>query len=112
MKQNSQPMQPIAEIYDEWKVSGQTIAEFSRKKGINPDRLYYRRSYLAGKRKSNVASIAQPVAAGKFVPVADAIGQFAHSSITVTVGKVNITYEVDTDDQLFLKLINLLKVSA
>ena len=112
MKRNSQPLQPIAEIYDEWLASDQNIAEFSRERGINPDRLYYRRSYLAGKRKSNAPTIDQPVRAGKFIPVSDAIDQLAHSSITVTVGKVNITYCVDTDDQLFLKLVNLLKVSA
>jgi hypothetical protein len=109
MKQNSKPKQPIAEIYEEWEASGQTIAEFSRKKSINPDRLYYRRTYLAGKRKQSSHKTDKSATTGRFIQVTPPVVPHIQS-ITVSVGKVNIAYDVDTDDQLFLKLVNLLKV--
>lgn len=97
--------QPIAELYAEWESSGQTIAAFSREKGIKADRLYFRRRSL----KAKPAKPKSTSSSGKFLPM---VLPESACGIAVSIGAAKVQFDASTNEQLFRRVVRLLSEEA
>ena len=97
-----------SELIAECSATGLSIAEFCRQKGIKSE-LFYAWKYRLKKKQADHPTTLS--GSGAFLPLL--VHQNAQpATVTVVVNQVEIHYQVDTDDQLFLKVVQLLREAA
>lgn len=88
----------------QWQASGLSQAAFCRSNDLNLHDFYNWKSMLKKKQMSP-----SEVVPGKFLPIVLAAPP---SSISVSIHEATLNFDADTDEQLFLKLVRLLKEAA
>lgn len=88
----------------QWQASGLSQAEFCRSNNLNLHDFYNWKSML---KKKQIPS--SEVGPGKFLPM---VLTTPSSSISVAIHEATLHFDADTDEQLFLKLVRLLKEAA
>ena len=105
MKPLTKKQQYWLEIIDDWSRSGVTQAAYCRRHHLDVMQFYQWKKTLGAMKKEN-ATIA-----GQFLPVPVMSTPSSHP-VLVSVGGVEVHYTHDTDDQLFLRLLQLVEHRA
>lgn len=95
-------------IIKDWRASNLSQAEFCRQNNINLKRFYTWKHSIEKKISSSNNSAKQ---AGRFLPVAIPENH-VDTSIAVSVSGIEICFDQNTDQQLFLQCVRLLKEAS